>query len=170
MSGLLIAPKLTAAAALIGVVAGCSPATNTQSVPEAGASTSAASQTKTAEVACDRFYDFDLFRRVNVARMRQPDGGKGKKGLQEYLDLASRAAISLDSAVTVGDLPPKTRANADRIVRMITGVSRAGGGIRDVTEAVEARIGKSADRIEQLCMATNQPVPRENLDAREKGS
>ena len=82
MSGLLIAPKLTAAAALIGVVAGCSPATNTQSVPEAGASTSAASQTKTAEVACDRFYDFDLFRGASVAHTPPAEGWEGTICLQ----------------------------------------------------------------------------------------
>ena len=31
-----------------------------------------------------------------------------------------------------------------------------------------AKIGKSADRIEKLCVATSHPVPQENLDAREQ--
>lgn len=124
----------------------------------------------TSQVACDKFYAFDLARRANAANGQLADGAQRTQALQDYLDLASRMAVSLDSAVTVGDLPPKAGVNADRIVRQITRVSKAGGDIRDMSGAVDVKIGKSADRIESLCVATGHPVPQEDLDARESGS
>lgn len=120
----------------------------------------------TSQVACDKFYAFDLFRRTNAVNAQKADAAQQKQALQDYLDLASSAATSLDSAVTVGDLPPKARVNADRVVRQLTRVSKAGGDIRDITGAVDAKIGKSADRIEKMCVATSHPVPQENLDVR----
>jgi len=68
----------------------------------------------------------------------RPTGAQGTQALQDYLDLAWRMAASLDRAVTVGDLPPKTDVNADRIVRQITRVSKAVGVSRDVSGRVGA--------------------------------
>ena len=168
-----VARQLTAAVGLIGVicvVAACSSSSSTEDVSVGATSTSAAAQTMTSQVACDKFYAFDLARRANATNGQLADGAQGTQALQDYLDLASRMAVSLDSAVTVGDLSPKAGVNADRIVRQITRVSKAGGDIRDVSGRVDATIGKSADRIERLCVATSHPVPQENLDVREIGS
>jgi hypothetical protein len=171
MSGRHFARRLMAAAGfvgLVGLVASCSSSSSSEPASSAAASPTAPAQTMTSQVACDKFYAFDLFRRANVASDQQVDGPLRKQVLQDYLDLASSAAVSLDSAVIVGDLPPKARVNADRIVRQISLVSKAGGDISDVSGGVDAKIGKSADRIEKLCVATSHPVPQENLDAREK--
>jgi hypothetical protein len=153
---------------LVGLVAGCSSSSSSGTGSGAATSSSAPAQTMTSQVACDKFYAFDLFRRTNVTTEEQTEGLPPREALQKYLDLASSAAVSLDSAVTVGDLPPKARANADRIVRRISLVSKAGGDISDVSGGVDATIGTSADRIEKLCVATSHPVPQDNLDAREK--
>jgi hypothetical protein len=169
MSGRHFARRLMVAAGFIGLVglgAGCSSSSSSDTASGAAATASAPSQTMTSQVACDKFYAFDLYRRSQVAAGQQTDADQRKQALQDYLDLASTAAISLDSAVTVGDLPPKARVNADRIVRQISRASKAGGDISDVSGGVDAKIGRSADRIEKLCVATSHPVPQENLDAR----
>ncbi len=124
------------------------------------------SQTMTSQVACEKFYAFDLFRRAQVSSMQQSGKAERLQAMADYRDLASRMAVSLDSSVIVGDLPEKARVNAERIVRQLTRVSDAGGDIRDVSGAVDIRIAKSAQRIESLCVSTNHPVPQENLDAR----
>jgi hypothetical protein len=164
-----VARRLMAAAGLVGLVglvAGCSPSSSSATEPGSATTSSAPSQTRTSQVACDKFYAFDFYRRSRVAPEQHAGRAQRRQALQEYLDLASRAAVSLDSAVTVGDLPPRARVNADRIVRQISLVSRKGGDISDVSGGVDAKVGKSADRIETLCVATSHPVPQENLDAR----
>lgn len=129
-------------------------------------SSSAPTQTMTSQVACTNFYEFDLLRRANARDLENLNVVQRKQALQDYLDAASRMAVSLDSAVTVGDLPPKVRVNADRIVRQITLVTKAGGDVRDTRGATDVKIGNSADRIEKLCVATGHPVPQENLEVR----
>jgi hypothetical protein len=121
----------------------------------------------TSQVACEKFYAFDLFRRAQVPSRKEAGKAERLQALADFRELASRMAVSLDSSVIVGDLPEKARVNADRIVRQLTRVSDAGGDIRDLSgAAVDIRIAKSAQRIESLCVSTNHPVPQENLDAR----
>jgi hypothetical protein len=120
----------------------------------------------TSQVACEKFYAFDLFRRAQVPSKQEAGKAERLQALADYQGLASRMAVSLDSSVIVGDLPEKARVNANRIVRQLTRVSDAGGDISDVSGAVDIRIAKSAQRIESLCVSTNHPVPQDNLDAR----
>lgn len=170
MSGRLRLRQLIAATGLVAMVcavAGCSSSSNSGAAPEGTAPASGAAQTMTSQVACERFYAFDLALRTNAANARKADEAQAKQALRDVLDLASSMAMSLESAVTVGDLPPKARVNADRIVRGISLVSSAGGDVRDMSGGVGTTIRKSADRIEKICIATNHPVPQENLDARE---
>lgn len=145
---------------------GCSSSQDAENVSPMPSSSATSRQTMTSQIACDKFYAFDLFRRTKVMKAPEGETASAEDPLQAYLDLASSAAVSLDSAVTVGDLPPKARVNADRIVRQITLVSKAGGNVRDVEGAVDSKIGRSSERIEALCVATNHPVPQENLDVR----
>ena len=164
-----ITPLATSAAGLLGLVViltGCSSTPETDAAASQGASVSTPPQTMTSQVACDKFYAFDLFRRAQVPSKQGAGDPERLQAMTDYRELASRMSVSLDSAVTVGDLPAKVRVNADRIVRQLTRVSDAGGDIRDVAGAVDTRIAKSAQRIESLCVSTNHPVPQENLDAR----
>ena len=170
MSGRRLPRQLTVAAGLIGLVcaaASCSASSSPGTAPQGATSASRAAQTMTSQVACERFYAFDLARRTNAADGRQTDDAQAKEALRELLDLASSMAMSVGSAVTVRDLPPKARVNAARIVRGISLISSAGGDVRDMSGGVATTIGKSADRIEKICIATNHPVPEENTDARE---
>jgi len=162
-------PLAKVSASLVGLavlVTGCSSSPESDVASGGVASGSPQPQTMTSQVACDKFYAFDLFRRAQVPTMQQSGKAERLQALADYRDLASRMAVSLDSSVIVGDLPERARVNADRIVRQLTRVSDAGGDIRDVAGAADTRIAKSAQRIESLCVSTNHPVPQENLDAR----
>jgi hypothetical protein len=159
----------TMSAGLLGLAllaTGCSSSTETDADSAGAASSSPQPQTMTSQVACDRFYAFELFRQAQAPSKQGAGRAERRQALADYRVLASRMAVSLDSSVVVGDLPAKARANANRIVRQLNRVSEAGGDIRDVTGVVDTRIAKSARRIEALCVATNHPVPQENLDAR----
>ena len=158
-----------ASAGLLGLVVlatGCSSSPETDVASGGAASPSPQAQTMTSQVACEKFYAFDLFRRTQVPSEQGADKAERRQALADYRDLASRMAVSLDSSIIVGDLPEKARVNANRIVRQLTRVSDEGGDIRDVSGAADTRIAKSAQRIESLCVSTNHLVPQENLDAR----
>lgn len=148
------------------LVTGCASPTEEDTGSAGTASPSSPLLTMTSQVACDRYYAFDLFRRTQVPSRQ--DAGKAERLLllEEYRDLADRMAVSLDSSVIVGDLPVKARVNGKRIVRQLTRVIEQGGDARDITGALDTRISKSAQRIESLCVSTNHPVPQQNLDAR----
>lgn len=145
----------------------CSSAPETDSAATTDTvSSSVQVQTMTAQVACDKFFSFDLYRRTQMVSDGKAGLDQRKQALKEYRDLASTMAVSLDSAVTVGDLPARVKANADRIVRQISQVVTAGGDIRDAMGPADAKVARSADRIEKACVATGHPLPPENVDAR----
>lgn len=163
------APLAKASASLLGlalVVTGCSSPTE-EDAGSAGTATPSSKQlTMTSQVACDRYYAFDLFRRTQVPSKQEAGKTERLLVLEEYRDLADRMSVGLDSSVIVGDLPVKARVNGKRIVRQLTRVIERGGDLRDVTGVLDTRISKSAQRIESLCVSTNHPVPQQNLDAR----
>jgi hypothetical protein len=162
-------PVATITAGLVGLailMTGCSSSPETEVASGEAASASPQPQTMTSQVACDKYYEFDLFRRAQVPSTQEAGRAERRQALADYQELASRMAVSLDSSVIVGDLPARARVNANRIVRQLTRVTKAGGDISDVTGPAEARIARSAQRIESLCVSTDHPVPPENLAAR----
>lgn len=157
----------TGAAVVVGalLLAGCSSSDG----ETAGVAAPTASRGSTnAQVACERYYAFAQFRTTEPARNQDADEGQRVQELRDYRELASRMVSSIESAVTIGDLPPRAQANAGRILRQLTRVSTAGGDIWDVSRAVDARIAKSSARIEALCIAAGHTVPQELVDARER--
>ena len=147
------------------LAAGCSSADDDSSQT---ATSSAPGLTTNAQVACEKYYALEVFRIDVVDSSQDADEVARVEALSDYRDLASSMVASVGSAVTVGDLPAKAQANAERILKQLTRISAADGDIWDLSRAVEDRIAKSAARIEALCVASNQPVPQAVLDAREK--
>lgn len=151
--------------ATVLLAAGCSSSEGESS----GSPDSAASRlTTNAQVACEKYYAFDLLRVTEVERSQDADEAQRARTLADYRDLATSMVSSVQSAVTVGDLPAKAQANADRILRQLARVSTAGGDIRDVSGAASTRIAKSAARIEALCARAGQSAPQQLLDARDE--
>jgi hypothetical protein len=144
-------------------LAGCS---STDGSSAAAGAPTFSSQAMNAQVACEQYYAFELFRITEVASNQDADEGQRAQALKDYRDLATSMAASVESAVTVGDLPSKAQTNADRIVRQLSRVSAAGGDIWDVSRTVDARIAKSATRIDALCVAAGQPAPQDIQNAR----
>lgn len=163
----LLGPTAAAASILVTALlaAGCSSAGDDSSE---AATSSAPGLTTNAQVACDKYYALEVFRIDVVDSSEDADEVARVQALSDYLDLASSMVASVGSAVTVGDLPAKAQANADRILKQLTRISAAGGDIWDLSRAVEDRIAKSAARIEALCVAASRPAPQAVLDAREK--
>jgi hypothetical protein len=160
--GISAAASGALAAAL--TLAGCS---TTDGSSAAAGDPTFSNQAMNAQVACDKYYAFELFRITEVAINQDADEGQRAQALKDYRDLATSMAASVESAVTVGDLPARAQANADRILRQLARVSAAGGDIWDVSRTLDARIAKSATRIGALCVAAGQPAPQEIQDARE---
>ena len=147
------------------LAAGCS---SSEEESSEGTAPSASSLTTNAKVACEKYYAFALLTITEVKSSQDADEAQRARALKDYRDLAASMVASVESAVTVGDLPARAQANGDRILRQLTRVSTGGGDISDLSPAVVGRIAKSAARIEALCVAAGQPAPQEVLDAREE--
>ena len=123
-----------------------------------------------AQLACEKSYAFEMFSIDAVDSNGDADEVARTGALSVYRDLALSMVLSVERAVTVGGLPAKAQANADRIIKQRTRISADGGDIWDLSWAVADRFAKSAARIEVRCVAANQPVPQAVLEAREQAA
>jgi hypothetical protein len=149
------------------LIAGCSSGDGAAAGSSGGsAPTAATSPAANAQVACSRFYAFDLYRRTSARESASTDGAARTQAWKAFRELSTGVVSSVSSAVVINALPAKAQLDAEKIDRILATIRKAGGDLRDVKGPADAKIGRRSVKIEAACVAAGVPVPQENLDAR----
>lgn len=155
---------LLVALVMSSAVAGCSSGGNT--VSESASGSGPPPLATNAQVACERYFEWDLYRSVRLPGAQHATSHAQRAALRDFAQLADRTASSVDGAVIVGDLPSRARLAADRIVRILSRLVKAGGDVSDVSGRVEHDLAGPAARLEAHCAAAGFTLPEDNRAAR----
>ncbi|MDI1289456.1 MAG: hypothetical protein PSX37_05840, partial [bacterium] len=119
-----------------------------------------------AQAACGRYFEWDLFRSTQLPGAQRANKQARRVALKDFAQLASRTASSVDSAVTVGDLPSRARLAANRIARILSRLVKGGGDVSGVPGRVARDLAGPSARLEAQCAAGGFALPEANRDAR----
>lgn len=149
------------------LIAGCSSGDGAAAGSSGGSTPAvAASPATNAQIACGRFYAFDLYRLTTARDTASMDDTERTNAWKAFRELSGGVVSSVSSAVVIDALPAQAQADAERIDRILATIRKAGGDLRDVKGSNAAKIGRRATKIEAACVTAGVPVPQENLDAR----
>lgn len=123
------------------VLVGCS-SSGTQAADTRQSATGSAAATK-APVACERYYDWDLYLRTAVGPTDRSGRRTARESLDELRRLTQRLESAVYSAVVAHELPIRSSRDAQRIGDRVDRIWDQGGTIRSLRKGPPKPVAKA---------------------------